>query len=475
MATADLDLCYLSAREAIAAFKVKSLSPVELMTAIIARIEAVNPVINALTHTYFERALEQAKKAEAKYQKTDGRLGALEGVPLVIKDLHPIKGHITTLGSKAFADYRPDHSAPTVARLLRAGAILHAQSTTPEFGSKGCTSSPLWGITYNPWNQAFSAGGSSGGSAAAQSSGMTILADGTDGGGSIRTPAAANGIFGYKPPFGRNPLDAGVALEDFVSYGPITRSVADAALMQNVTSGRHADDICSLRSNLRLPDSFEGIKGWRIAFSMDLGYFEIDPVVQKNTLAALDIFRGLGCEVHEVEIDWDLSALDVFTTHWECMMAAGFADILPRWRYEFDPWVTAIIERGMRHDAARGYRLKQTRGEMYRRIEPILEHYDILLCPTTAIPAVAPDHDHEDPDFRINGKIISPAIQMYLTYPFNLLGQLPAASVPSGYCPDSGIPTGLQIVARSYDDLRVFRAAAAYEAANPWRGKRPDL
>lgn len=112
---------------------------------------------------------------------------------------------------------------------------------------------------------------------------------------------------------------------------------------------------------------------------------------------------------------------------------------------------------------------------MYRKIAPILDSHDILLCPTTAIPGVAPDHDHENPNFRINGNIVSPAIQMYLTYPFDLLGQLPAASVPSGYCPKTGIPTGLQIVARSYDDLRVFRAAAAYEAANPWRGKRPNL
>ena len=475
MAAADLDLCYMSAGEAIAAFKARRLSPVELMTALIARIEAVNPAVNAFTHTYFERALDQAKAAEIRYGKSDGRLRALEGVPLVVKDLHPIKGHITTFGSKAFAAHRPDHSAPTVARLMRAGAILHAQSTTPEFGSKGCTSSPLWGVTYNPWNRAFSAGGSSGGSAAALSAGMTILADGTDGGGSIRSPSAANGTFGYKPPFGRNPIDSGVALEDFVSYGPMTRSVADAALMQNVTSGPHSDDICSLRNRVRLPAAFDGIEGRRVAFSMDLGYFEIDPVVRRNTLAALEVFRALGCEVREVEIGWDLSALDVFTTHWESMMAASFADMLPRWRYEFDPWVTGMIERGMRHDAARFYRLKRTRAEMYAKIAPILEQHDILVCPTSAVPGVAPDHDHENPDFRINGKIVSPAIQMYLTYPFNLLGRLPAASVPSGYCPETGIPTGLQIVARSYDDHRVFRAAAAYEAANPWRGKRPDL
>ena len=230
------ELCMMTAGEALAAFRARRLSPVELMQAVIARVEQVNPTLNAFTYTFFERALEQARRAEAKYLKSDGRPRPLEGIPVAIKDLHAVKGEITTFGSKAFADNRPDHTAPTVARLLRAGAILHARTTTPESPS-GTTYSALWGVTRNPWNTAYSPGGSSGGAGAALASGMTMLADGTDAGGSIRIPASACGLIGYKPPFGRNPLDREFPRETILQFGPLTRAVGDAALMQNVMSG----------------------------------------------------------------------------------------------------------------------------------------------------------------------------------------------------------------------------------------------
>ena len=232
MASADLELCYLSASEALERFRARTLSPVELLDAQIARTQAVNPKLNAITYDYFDRAREQAKKAEAKYGKTDGRLRALEGVPVAIKDFHAVKGEITTLGSKIFEDFRPDYTAPTVDRLLRAGAIMHMRSTSPEFAHSGATHSPLWGVTRNPWNLEYTPGGSSGGAGAVVAAGMATLADGTDGGGSIRIPASACGLFGYKPPFGRNPLDRDHPFETILHYGPIVRTVADAALMQ---------------------------------------------------------------------------------------------------------------------------------------------------------------------------------------------------------------------------------------------------
>ena len=207
MAAPDLELCYLTATEAIAKFRTREISPVELMDAVIARCEAVNPTLNARTHTYFDRAREQARKAEAKYGQSGARLRPLEGIPCAIKDFHPMKGEITTFGSKVFEDFRPDNTAPTVERLQRAGAIVHCRTTTPEFAGSGSTHSPLWGVTRNPWNPDFTPGGSSGGAGAAVASGMTTVADGTDGGGSIRIPASACGLFGYKAPFGRNPLD----------------------------------------------------------------------------------------------------------------------------------------------------------------------------------------------------------------------------------------------------------------------------
>jgi len=474
MASADLDLCYMTATEAISKFKAKELSPVELMAAVIARCEEVNPKVNALTYTFFERALDQAKKAEARYMKTDGRARALEGIPTAIKDFHSVKGEITTLGSKIYADTRSDNTAPTIERLFRAGAIMHCRTTTPEFAHSGTTQSPLWGITRNPWNLDYSSGGSSGGAGAAVAAGMTTVADGTDGGGSIRIPASACGIFGYKPPFGRNPLDREHPYESILHYGPMARSVADGALMQNVMSGPHEVDICSLRTRLRLPQTFEGIEGWKVALSTNLGFNEIDPEVEANTRRAVTVFESLGCSVEEVDLAWNYGVTDAWLTHWEGLFWAVAGELYPRWKYEMDPFVVSILESGSGHDAARMYNVNAVRGEMYKTLAPVLSKFDILITPTLCLPAVKADHDDADPDFTINGKKVPAYLGWIQTYPFNLMSQCPVASVPSGLS-KSGVPTGLQIVAKTYDDMSVFRAACAFEAASPWRGNRPGI
>jgi len=475
MASADLDLCYLSASEAIARFKARTLSPVELMDAMIARCEAINPKLNAITYDFFGRAREQAKTAEAKYGRTDGRLRALEGVPVAIKDFHPVKGEITTFGSKIFEDFRPDYTAPTVHRLLRAGAIMHIRTTSPEFAYSGATHSPLWGITRNPWNLDYTSGGSSGGASAAVAGGMTTLADGTDGGGSIRIPSSACGIFGYKAPFGRNPLDRDHPLETILHYGPMVRSVADAALMQNVMSGPHPEDICSLPNKVRLPATYEGIRGWKIAYTMDLGYVEIDPEVRDNTLRAVQHFRDLGCDVEEVDLGWNWGVLDCWMTWWEGLFAAVAGDFLPRWQYDMDPYVVTLLEKGLGHSAARLYGCNTFRGWMWRQLQPILKSHDVMICPTLAVPAVKADHDDADPDYRINGVRVQAYVGWVLTHGFNLVSQCPVMSVPSGFS-SYGVPTGIQIVGKPFDDLRVFRAAAAFEGATtPWRDKRPTI
>ena len=474
MASADLDLCYMTATEAISKFKAKELSPVELMAAVIARCEEVNPKVNALTYTFFERALDQAKKAEARYMKTDGRARALEGIPTAIKDFHSVKGEITTLGSKIYAATRSDNTAPTIERLFRAGAIMHCRTTTPEFAHSGTTQSPLWGITRNPWNLDYSSGGSSGGAGAAVAAGMTTVADGTDGGGSIRIPSSACGIFGYKPPFGRNPLDREHPYESILHYGPMARSVADGALMQNVMSGPHEVDICSLRSRLSLPQTFEGIEGWKVALSTNLGFNEIDPEVEANTRRAVTVFESLGCSVDVVDLAWNYGVTDAWLTHWEGLFWAVAGELYPRWRYEMDPFVASILEQGRGHDAARMYNVNAVRGEMYKTLAPVLSKFDILITPTLCLPAVKADHDDADPDFTINGKKVPAYLGWIQTYPFNLMSQCPVASVPSGLS-NSGVPTGRQIVAKTYDDMSVFRAACAFEAASPWRGNRPGI
>jgi Asp-tRNA(Asn)/Glu-tRNA(Gln) amidotransferase A subunit family amidase len=250
------DLCYLSAVEALAAFKARKLSPVELMRAVIDRAEAVEPKINAFPITRYEQALAEAKTAEAKYMKTDGRIRALEGVPTVIKDETTIKGWRTTFGSLVFKDNIDSYTAPSAERIIKAGALIHARSAAPEFSCAPYTHSRLWGVTRTPWNLDYSCGGSSGGAGASLAAGSTTLANGSDIGGSIRIPASMSGVVGYKPPYGRNPDSSPFNLDHYNHAGPMARTVADSALLQNVMSGPHPQDIVSLRPKLRIPSEF---------------------------------------------------------------------------------------------------------------------------------------------------------------------------------------------------------------------------
>ena len=471
------DLCYMTASEALALFKARKLSPVELTEAVIARSETVNLKVNAYTYTFYERALEQAKRAEEKYGKTDGRLRALEGIPCAIKDLHPVKGEITTWGSRVYEGVRSEFTAPTVQRLFNAGVIMHARTTTPEFAHTGHCHSPLWGATRNPWNTEYSSGGSSGGAGAAVASGMTTLADGTDGGGSVRIPSSACGIHGFKPSFGRNPvgiLDTNFEL--ILHFGPMTRSVEDARLMQNVMCGPWEGDITTLRPKLRIPelDKLGGVKGKKFAFSMDLGYFEIHPDVQKNTQDAANSLKSLGAEVDEVDIGWTMDVYDAWITHWQGLFASIAGQYLPRWQYQMDPYVRELLHAGMNHSHVRVKQTEFVRTQMYASLGKILKTYDYLICPTLAVPSVDAWHQCDDPDYTINDQPVDAMLQWCLTYPFNLVSQCPVATVPTGFA-GTGVPTGMQIVGRTYDDVSVFRAAAAYEQAKPWRNRTPDI
>jgi amidase len=303
---------------------------------------------------------------------------------------------------------------------------------------------------------------------------MTILADGTDGGGSVRIPASVCGVFGYKPPFGRNPLDLDHPMETLLHYGPITRSVADAAIMQNVMSGPHRDDICSLRERLEIPETLEGIRGWKIAWSMDLGYFEVDQEVQRNTVAAIEVMRSLGCSAEQVDLRWSKSIREAWLTMWQGLFVGTAEHLLAQWRPALNPYVVWLIEKGQALSAAQYYRARSVCQEMYRTLGPILEKFDVLVCPTVAVPAVKTDYDDLNPNLEIDGKPRGRGVGWTMTFPFNLLAQCPAASIPTGFA-RSGVPTGMQIVARTFDDLRVFRAASAFEAAKPWRHIRPSL
>ncbi len=474
----DLDLCYLPAAEALRLFRAKKLSPVALMAATIRRAEATQPKVNCFTYTHFDEAMALARKAEAKYAR-GRRTGALEGLPIGIKDESYIKGKPTSNGSLIFRDYVGTHTSPMNERILAEGGIVHARTATPEFSCAGYTWSRLWGVTRNPWNLDKTPGGSSGGTAASLACGTSAIATGSDIGGSIRIPASNCGLVGYKPPYGRNPDDPPFNLDFYCHTGPLARSVADAIILQNVMCGPHPLDIATLRPKLTLPTAYRPIKGWKIAFSMDLGFYRVDREVQKNTLAALDVFRALGAEVHEVDLGWTEDVLDASVDYLEHLFGAALSRLLKEHGGKFTSYARAFARRGQKSKAVAFVRALDVANRMYATLGPLLERYNVLVCPTTAIPALPADFDQSKDVVRINGRAIrNPFLGWAMTTPFNAMSRCPVVSMPSGLA-RNGVPTGIQIVGRSYCDADVFRAAMAFETAQgQWyrgAGPRPPL
>jgi amidase len=474
----DLDLCYMPASEALKRFKAKTLSPVELMEATIRRAEATRKKVNCLTYTHFDEAMDLARKAEAKYAR-GARTGALEGLPIGIKDESFITGKPTSGGSLIYKDYVGEHTSPMNERILKAGGIVHARTATPEFSCAGYTWSRLWGVTRNPWNPKFTPGGSSGGAASSLASGTSSIATGSDIGGSIRIPASTCGLVGYKPPYGRNPDDPPFNLDFYCHTGPLARNVEDAIILQNVMSGPSPLDISTLRPKLTLPTTYNPIEGWKIAFSMDLGFYNVDAQVQKNTLAALDVFRSLGATVEEVDLGWTEEVLDAGMDYLKHLFGASLSRLLKKHGKDMTTYARQFAQQGQKSKAADFVRTLDVANKMYSTLGPTLEKYNVLICPTTALPAVAADFDHSKGSVKINGKTIAnPMLGWCMTTPFNTMSRCPVISMPSGRA-KNGVPTGIQIVGRTYCDADVFQAAMAYETAQgQWfrdAGSRPGL
>ena len=464
----DSELCYLSAEEALGLFKERKLSPVELMEAVIRRAEAVEPKINAFTATHFERALSQAKKAEDRYLRPSARTRALEGLPIVVKDEQAIAGERTTQGSLLYRDHVDAADHPIVERIKRAGGIIHARGATPEFCCSTFCWSRLWGVTRNPWNLEYSPGGSSGGSAASLAAGSTPLATGSDIGGSIRIPASACGVVGFKPPYGRNPDVPPFNLDWYNHVGPLARNVADCARLQNVMAGPHPGDVATLRPKLRIPAKLGDVRGWRIAYSLNLDFFEVDAEVRANTLAVLDAFRELGATTEEIELGWGEEIREAAWSHYAAIFGPIVQEAAEKYPDQLSDYSLVFAERTARAaSASRGlHSTLETEARMYASLGPLLEKYRLLVCPTLAVPSVAADHDVRDESFSINGVPVDPYVDWCLTYPFNMLSRCPVLSVPSGQA-SSGVPTGVQLVGRTFDDVSVFRAGAALEGLRP--------
>ncbi|MGN6791622.1 MAG: amidase [Streptosporangiaceae bacterium] len=471
------DLYYLSAIDALAKFRSRELSPVELLEAVIARAEVVEPAINAFAEPRFEEALTAAKAAEARYAGRGEPIGPLDGLPVAVKEEAPIAGQRNTLGSIPLRDVVATETAAFVQRIIDAGGIVHARTTTPEFSSAPVTWTKLWGVTRNPWNTAFSPGGSSGGSAASLAAGSTTLATGSDIGGSIRIPSSFSGVVGFKPPYGRVPEFPPFNLDHYCHEGPLARTVADCALLENVIAGPHPSDVASLRPKLEIPGTLEGIEGMRIAFSADLGCYDVDADVAANTLAAADRLRDAGATVHEVALPWDLATIArTVDIHFGVIFGASMKELTDQHGDQMTSYVRRLVadsEKVSKDDFYGGLMLE---AEFYAPLGQILEDHDALICPTFAVPALPAEYDTGDV-IEVNGRRAERWLDVMMTLPFNIASRCPVLNVPSGLSRD-GVPTGLAVVGKTYDDVTAFRVAAAHEARLPWltaSGPRPSL
>ncbi len=461
-------IAYMPASELRELYSAKALSPVEVTRAILDRIERLNPALNAFTTITPELALKQAGEAERAYSSGDA--APLAGIPTSIKDLTPTRGIRTARGSLIDSSWVPEEDAPVVERLYMAGAVMLGKTNTPELGWKGDSGNRVFGPSYNPWNLEKTAGGSSGGAAAAVAAGLGPLAQGSDGAGSIRMPAAFCGIFGFKPSFGLVPQYPPSAVGDLSHLGPMTRTARDAAMMLNAMAGADARDRLSWSSGIDYTRNLDtGVRECRVAWSPTLGHAQVAGDVLESTERAAMIFRELGCEVEHADPDLPDPAnlLDVM---WSGALAGYFTGRLDEVRHRLDPGLLAVIDRASSLSAADMAHALQQRNTYYTGMRLFMERFDLLLTPTLPVTAFTAGLDEPDGWQRAT---LSPLDWTPFTFPFNLTGQ-PAATAPCGF-DRNGLPVGLQIVGRWRDDSTVLRAAAAFESAMPWANIRPPL
>lgn len=461
--------------------RAKRLSAFEVTAAALRRLERLNPLLHAFCTPAPELALESARALDERIARGE-RVGALAGVPVGIKDLVLTKDIATVSGSPAYVDFVPDEDDIVVERLKAADAIVIGKTSVPEFGFSGVGDNPVFPTCRNPWNVERTPGGSSSGSGAAVAAGIGPLAIASDGGGSIRVPAAHCGLVGVKPSYGRVPLYPGCrderypgvsSWETLEHIGPLARTVADAALMlSQIASGPDARDRHTLpgpefdwQACIVEPD----LRGLRVAYSADWGFVEVDADVRRVVDAAVTVFeRDLGCMVEPVhpriedamESFWGLVAAD-------CDLA-GMRNLSAEFGASMSPHLVEFL--AMDWTAEDLTNANMARKQMVNRMAQFMSEYDLLLTPTLAVPPF--ELGIQGPE-TINRVRVAPHAWLAFTFPFNMTGQ-PATSVPAGFTAQ-GLPVGLQIVGRHLDDPGVLRAAAAFEAAQPWRQFWPAI
>src|SRR3989449_296521 len=432
-------LTWRAALEVADLVRQRRVKPIEVLAAVLARLEAVNPTLNAFCLVAADSARVAAREAEIAVMKGEP-LGLRHGVPLSVKDVLLTRGLTTTGGSRLFEDFVPSEDALAVGRLRAAGAVLVGKTNTSEFGHKAVTDNPLFGPTRNPWDPSLTPGGSSGGAAAAVATGQGPIGLGTDGGGSVRIPAAFCGLYGFKPSYGRVPNYPGFpGWECFSHTGPITRTVRDAALVLDVIAGGDDRDLDSLPGG---PEGYldaceENVKGLHVAWSSDLGYAEVDPEVARICEDAAAHFESLGCHVEVVNPGWT-SPEAAFGTMVAAQFYAAWADRLPEAESVMDPTLAKFVRRGGGVTARQDLGARAWMDAFWLEVLAFLARFDLLLTPTAA---VAPFAVAGPPPRELGGQQVSVLGWMPFTYPFNITGQ-PAASVPAGST-STGLPVGL--------------------------------
>jgi aspartyl-tRNA(Asn)/glutamyl-tRNA(Gln) amidotransferase subunit A len=475
----EVDLWSLPGAEQARLIRKKEVSAIDVMTSVLNRIAEINPKVNAFC-TVSARALEDAQEADRKQSRED-RLLPLNGVPVSIKDLVLTKDLLTTFGSKLFSNYVPDEDDVVVERLRRAGAIIIGKTNVPEFGYHGVTDNFIFGVTRNPWNTQMTAGGSSGGAAAAVAAGMGSLAIGSDGGGSLRIPSSFCGLFTLKGTFGRVPLypgcrvpeiPGGSSWESLECLGPMTRTVEDSALMLSVIAGHDMRDRHSLPgTDLDYLSALkQDIRGLKVAWSPTLGYATVDDEVRDICAHATATFeKDLGCTVEEV----DPKIGNVGNSFWALVAADTDLRGLRRLREEkpndLSKSLAELLDTAWSAedftDAA------MVRQRVTNTMCRFMERYDLLLTPTTACAAFPTGR--EAPESLGSKKEVTLLDWLPFTFPFNMTGQ-PAANIPAGFT-STGLPVGLQMVGRRLTDFTLLSVAAKFEQARPWAQRWPTI
>jgi aspartyl-tRNA(Asn)/glutamyl-tRNA(Gln) amidotransferase subunit A len=471
------DLCFLSGAEAARRIALGELSPVELLDAILAHVEEMQPKINPFTIVRTDEARTEAKAAEVAMTRGE-ELGPLHGIPFTIKDMINVAGMRITFGSPMFENNIPQEDAIVVSRLKEAGGILLGITNMAECGHKGTNDNPVWGMTRNPWDTELTPGGSSGGATSALATGCGALALGTDRAGSVRIPAAACGVVGLKTTLGAFPNPETPDLFDTTTIiGPMARNIEDIALLMSVCAGPDPRDPWSYGakrcdySNNALPTG--SMKGMRFAWAPLIGNADLDSETRTVCEDAIQAFRDLGATVNEIAIDLSDSAEILFVLT-GALANAAYADKMAEFGDRIDPSLRQNIQWGEKYSGSELEKAMFARADMFHRIEEVLKNHDLLLTPTLTRPAIDADHFALDA-VTINGKEHrSPRYDWYpYTHPFNHTGH-PAISVPAGWTAQN-LPVGLQLAGPWHREDLLIRVAAELEAARPWADRRPPI